>query len=1259
MNPTIPPITASLGRSVIYEEYKGDFARARVIAEDTLNNTRQSKDPAALADALLARGVVHLLQGEPSAAIRYFEELEQLVPSDANRRLRAISFSNLAMYWRYNLFPDGNGASATELQMRWNSEAYAQSQALRKEAIFSQATDIGVRFESSFVHQFLSNLQPSRSFVQASRNHATGTMTDQLLQAALQGPNGFRREVEAYGADQALLAYADLSAADLCQRAGNLELAEQFLHRAIAIYQQNSDSGGAAACQMMWADWLAAPFTTPRVWNFAIQESSSSRSDLAWTLEADEWSHVGANLSKARQMYDEAKEMFQMAGAPRGLANIELRYGYLGALEGNYTSAIDHAREAGRAFADCGDRLGYWLAETHRVLSRIGAGQYPEEGSVAETLGRWGTSEGSFSYALGLGLMIGRVGRHWLVRKGDYERALACYRMAALLYKALGATTNFAKSLVDQGAVYQALGERKTALTLYEQALDAYREDIIARPVGAPERQFHGIMLANDVFHLFQEEMNADGMERSAERLQVLLTQLNRSSSAQLDEADPLAVAIYALSNLARSTIEQVTVMAPLYRAVTARDRGEDAEAKRLFAEARGAAQATDEAQRDWLEAVVLGQQREYGQAAEVFRRYMTKGGTNAGFVGALAGVMKDFGGEQGQQEVLRQKERANDQAFTFFVRIRAYGEAKEYFDELVRVAGEDWLRRDAQPWLALSNCAEMYEGLGEWKTALDYYDRAINELEARRNQLSRDELRTALVAGKGPQYLYFQAARAALTLAKQVEDRGQTELYTVRAFNYAERGKARALLDLMAGSVALAQSSAAESQSMRAWREANAQLTLWRGLLAQERNKQQPDQDRIAALSQRIDRQHSETASIESRLARSNPNFYQALNTQAQVISAEQARAILPRDTALLQYAFLGDHFLAWAMTAEGMITTPMAEVNAKALDRQIKAFHGACRERREAESLGSPLAKTFLEPLTEVIQAYTHLIIVPYGAAHALPFHALPWMGEPLGASRVLSYLPSASTLQFVHTRDTKKSFDRILAIGSPKDMAYQHPLTNETVTARDLPAAAVEAAFVASLFPNGKALIGEQATEEIVRSLLTDYPLLHFATHGILSEEAPLLSAILLANGEALKVYELMGLQLRADLAVLSACSTGLGEITGGDDVIGLTRGLLGAGALAAVVSLWPVNDLSTSLLMGEFYRQLRAERSTTVALHAAQNYLRKLEPHQIRAEVSRIQDEGYSRALTKESEATVSITSEDYSHPHFWAPFILIG
>jgi CHAT domain-containing protein len=194
--------------------------------------------------------------------------------------------------------------------------------------------------------------------------------------------------------------------------------------------------------------------------------------------------------------------------------------------------------------------------------------------------------------------------------------------------------------------------------------------------------------------------------------------------------------------------------------------------------------------------------------------------------------------------------------------------------------------------------------------------------------------------------------------------------------------------------------------------------------------------------------------------------------------------------------------------------------------------------------------------------------------------------------------------------------------------------------------------------------------------VREHISDYPLLHFATHGYMSEDAPLLSSILLANGGGLTVYELMGLRLNANLVVLSACETARGKTTGGDDVIGLARGLLAAGARAAVVSLWPVDDLSTSLFMGHFYSRLRVGDTPAVALQAAQRYLRELTPERAAEEFQVLKVairgsgvEEQARHLIAEAQATprhvgarqewAKSPTHDYRHPYYWAPFILVG
>jgi hypothetical protein len=137
-------------------------------------------------------------------------------------------------------------------------------------------------------------------------------------------------------------------------------------------------------------------------------------------------------------------------------------------------------------------------------------------------------------------------------------------------------------------------------------------------------------------------------------------------------------------------------------------------------------------------------------------------------------------------------------------------------------------------------------------------------------------------------QYLYFLAARAALKLseaAQQTGDPVQAQVHAARAFDYMECGRARALLDLMAGSATLARASDTETQIMRDWRRITAQLTVWRGLLAHEHSRvgaAQSDQQRIAALEQQIEGREAELRKVEARLA-TRPLLHQALGAQAQ----------------------------------------------------------------------------------------------------------------------------------------------------------------------------------------------------------------------------------------------------------------------------------------------------------------------------------------------------------------------------------------
>jgi len=1289
----IPFVADLLGHSTIYEEQRGDFVRAQQIAAQQLVAAQQAGDPRQLADALLARGVVHLLQGEVSSGLTCLEAAQQQAAGDPARQVRALAYSFQAVLLGYNLFPDWAAASSQEINARINLVAYAKTYSQQYEPLEQLVSDSALRLEL--------RLLGKQQTVQLGR-HAIGA----ALKSSIEIRQGLatnmlkaRDGMAADGASPQLCALLDLQSADLLFGAYQREQAAELLDRAGTLYDQHNDPVGVANCLMKCGDWMVAPFSTPLAWNCSIQESLNDNT-LRWEIEAEEAADNAANVAHAHSVYAEAEKHFRSGGAPRGLAAIQLRYGYLATIERDdqslpergYERGSDHAARARDLYAAAGDWLGVRVAEAHLALCRVGMGRLPEDSTTATAIGNWGRSTGSFSFTLGLGLLFARVGRRWLVRDGDFERAMACFRLAEALFHGLDAKLSEAKSVTDQSNVYELIGERNAFVVNAERALDICKAIIDGQPALAGPGWQQANETANKLFQMANARADADGIVRLVERLKELVERapganLQRTTEDKGHSPESLMTQALALLQQARDqtedddygqtmiliaagmTTDQLAMakfLEPLYRGKQARDAGDDEQARFSFERALEVAHQDPGPNRLFQEAMVLGYLRRNDEAAAIFRDYLAY----------QQHQLTQYRERETPPELLRDMERsAYKQALMTFANTRHYAEAQAFLEALEQLDGPCWWLRDGTAWENLTYAGEIAEGLGDWPRALSYYEQAMEAFERQRRQLTSDELKTALASGSSVQFMYFDAARTALKAreaALAAGDASGAQAAMERAFSAIERGKARSLLDLMVSGAMADGISSAEDQNLRAWRRLNAYLTTRRGLLAFEHAQRDQDQQRIDALRREIAVTEQELDGLEARLTASDSRFSMQ-KAHSQVLSLAAVSSALPADAALLQYAFLGDDLLAWAITQQGVAAVHRMTTQTNKLKRQMREFHHSCEQRQAPDELGRELARALLTPFDQILQAYSQLIVVPYSTAHLLPFHALPWRDQLLAVSHRISYLPSASLIQFLDPNPDTRRATRVLAVGNPAQMRYRAPGRFELEALQALPEAATEATYIASLFPGSKALIGTQATAVAVRAELGNYPLLHFATHGHLDPDVPLLSSIMLANGAVLTVYELMGLRIDADLVVLSACRTGQGEMTGGDDVLGLTRGLLGAGARAAVVSLWPVDDVSTSVFMGEFYRQLQAGRDPSAALQAAQKFLCGLTPEEINVELVRLQtalqaagaaETALQPVIREHSARHVGDEQHvpapaDYSHPYYWAPFILVG
>jgi CHAT domain-containing protein len=268
-------------------------------------------------------------------------------------------------------------------------------------------------------------------------------------------------------------------------------------------------------------------------------------------------------------------------------------------------------------------------------------------------------------------------------------------------------------------------------------------------------------------------------------------------------------------------------------------------------------------------------------------------------------------------------------------------------------------------------------------------------------------------------------------------------------------------------------------------------------------------------------------------------------------------------------------------------------------------------------ARGLLQRLNELLLGPLSDALAPYSRLIVVPHGPLHYLPFHALHDGASFLLERHQVSYLPGASLLRYCQEAD----------VADGGLLAYGHSFGGR------LPFAIQEARSVASILGE-QAFVEDEATLSRLRESAAGCRTVHLAAHGEFRPDNALFSGLALADGW-LTTLDIFGLRLQASLVTLSACQTGQNVIAAGDELMGLMRALLSAGAASVVLGLWTVEDRSAARLMETFYAKLAEGWGKGEALrHAQLQFL----------------NGGTSGGGTEAGAC---------AHPYYWAPFFLVG
>lgn len=594
---------------------------------------------------------------------------------------------------------------------------------------------------------------------------------------------------------------------------------------------------------------------------------------------------------------------------------------------------------------------------------------------------------------------------------------------------------------------------------------------------------------------------------------------------------------------------------------------------------------------------------------------------------------------------------------------------ALEYFSEALELSRAIGDRHGEASTLA--HLAKLERDRGNLIEAHKLIEAAIAATESLRVNLKGQHLRAAFLATARKYY------ELDIDVLMRLHQARPAEGFDAAALQVSERGRARSLLELLREARAEIRQGVHPSLIER-------EKVLRNSIAARAERQQRMlsgkhAAEQATALAREIDALTTEYEQLQARIRETSPR-YSALTQPAPLSVSEIQKQVLEEDTLLLEYALGDEKSFVWAVTPRSVRSF---ELPARAkVEQAARRFYELLTERGRfvaAETLdqrrkrldqaevdyaraANELSRMLLAPVAAELQQ-KRLVIVGEGVLQYVPFAALPGTdGVPLIVRHEIVNLPSASVLAVLRneTAQRKPASRNVAVLADPvfsasdsrlslANKAHGTPVTDVADVQRSASESGVadlvrlrfsrheadEISRLAGERRNLKALDFAASRSVAMSEQLSDYRIVHFATHGLINNQHPDLSGIVLSlvdqqgrpqNG-FLRLYDVYNLKLNADLVVLSACQTALGKEIKGEGLVGLTRGFMYAGAPRVVASYWRIDDRATADMMKRFYTALLKDGlRPAAALRAAQ--------------VSMSQD-------------------KRWQSPHYWAAFTIQG
>jgi len=525
----------------------------------------------------------------------------------------------------------------------------------------------------------------------------------------------------------------------------------------------------------------------------------------------------------------------------------------------------------------------------------------------------------------------------------------------------------------------------------------------------------------------------------------------------------------------------------------------------------------------------------------------------------------------------------------------------------------------------------------GESGRARAYLEQAVELVESLRTQVAGGLSRSHFLAAR------YDVFEELATLWMDFDRREPGRGHYLRALEVAERGRARSLLESLPFSEVAQEDTSRRTESRRRALDEIRALEGRRLALLNE----SPGDPLIEDLERRLRLRWLEVERLETL-----PEW--SAGEAETPLSAGEIQSLADEETLLILYLLAEPESFAWTIDPRGIEVHRLP--GREQMERRSRQAAALLRQKdldplaaQESEVLAD-LSRIVLAPLEPRLRGWKRLAILPDGALHLVPFGALPMVdsegepgAEPLLVHHELTTLASVTVLArqrrslagrklapgavAVVADPVFSARDRRLAANSSMEPAPLPVDLRRTLDELDLgslerlPETASEAAAILALAGLAQSLDARdfEANRQLVESgALSEYRIVHFATHGLLHPVHPGLSGLVLSlfdpSGQPadgfLRSHEIATLDLPAELVVLSACQTGLGREVRGEGLVGLPQAFFRAGARRVIVSSWNVDDGATSELMAYFYRHLLSDGlPPAAALRRAQLTLRE--------------------------------------------------